>query len=195
MALAHYQNRIVDSSGNPVAGVPVQVNVEGTGALAALKSDRDGLNAKDNPVTTDSNGEFDFFVVGGAYKLTIDPGGVAKEYRYVPVGLLQESDGALQIPIERVVTESGDITMEETDEAIIVKKATGAATAVQLLTAAGRTKKLTIVDGKGDAATNNITIVPAEGETIFAIVDYQYIIDSNGASITLTPLADGSGWY
>jgi hypothetical protein len=97
---------------------------------------------------------------------------------------------------QRVVTGPGDVTVDaDDDDIIIIQKASGAATQVTLPSAADRTKPVRIVDGKGDAATNNITIAPESGETILAMTDYHYIIDSNGASITLTPLEDGTGWF
>lgn len=96
---------------------------------------------------------------------------------------------------QREVTAAGAVTVSADDvDIIVINKTVGAATSVALPSADDRTKAVRIVDGKGDAATNNITISPVSGETIFAVVDYQYVIDSNGASIILTPRSDGSGW-
>lgn len=97
--------------------------------------------------------------------------------------------------VQRIVIASGSVTIASDDvDIVIIKKTVGAATAVQLPSAASRTKPVRIVDGKGDAATNNITISPQTGETNFAIVNYQYVIDRNGDAKTFTPLADGTGW-
>lgn len=76
----------------------------------------------------------------------------------------------------------------------MIAKTVGAATTVNLPSAGDRTNSVKIVDGKGDALTNNITIVPATGETIAGTVNYNWIIDSNGGTVELTPLADGTGW-
>lgn len=95
---------------------------------------------------------------------------------------------------QRIVTAAGAIAVLPTDDIIIVKKAAGAATTVNVDWST-RNRSLTIVDGKGDAAANPITITPAAGQTQLAIVNYSYVIDGNGASITLTPLADRSGAY
>jgi hypothetical protein len=81
-----------------------------------------------------------------------------------------------------------------TDEVLIVKQAAGAAFTVTVDWSA-RTKPLRVVDGKGDAAVNNITITPKAGQTQLAVVNYSYIIDGNGGSITLTPLPDNTGAY
>lgn len=58
-----------------------------------------------------------------------------------------------------------------------------------------RTKPLTVVDAKGDANLNNITITPSAGQTQLAMVDYVYTIDGAGGNVTLTPLPDGTGAY
>lgn len=100
---------------------------------------------------------------------------------------------------QRVVTAAGAVAVSATDnDIIIIKKTVGAPTTVNLPTSASRLTQpqdrtaIRIVDGKYDAATNNITIVPNGAETIAG--GASYIIDSNGGSITLTPLSDGSGW-
>lgn len=80
------------------------------------------------------------------------------------------------------------------DEVLIVKQTVGAAFTINVDWST-RSRPLRIVDGKGDAATNNITITPASGQTQLASTNYSYIIDGNGGSITLTPLPDGSGAY
>jgi hypothetical protein len=100
------------------------------------------------------------------------------------------------IPSQVEITDAGDITLAaDAEDIIVINKDVGAATQVTLPSASDRTKSIRIVDGKGDAATNNITIIPQSGETIFASVDYHYVMDSNGSSIILTPRADGAGWF
>lgn len=97
--------------------------------------------------------------------------------------------------LQRVVTAAGAVTVEVTDDDVIVQKTVGAATTVNLPLASSRTRPVMVIDGKGDAATNNITIVPQSGETIYATADYHAIIDGNGGSVVLTPRTDGTGWY
>jgi len=91
----------------------------------------------------------------------------------------------------KTVAASGAYTALPTDDVIIAT--------VPPLTVnvdwSSRFKSLTVVDGSGGASTNNITIVPAAGQTQLAIVDYHVIIDGNGASVTLTPLPAGTGAY
>jgi|GEM_PF-5192187 len=98
-----------------------------------------------------------------------------------------------QTETQRVHTAAGAVTATIDDvDIIVIKKTVGEATTVNLPSAATATKAVRIVDGKYDAATNNITIVPDGVETIMG--GASYIIDSNGGSIKLTPLADGTGW-
>lgn len=95
---------------------------------------------------------------------------------------------------ERTVTAAGAVTAASNDDIIIIKKTVGAATTVNVDWSA-RTKPLTIVDGKADANTNPITIVPSAGQTQYGTADYQVIIDGNGGSVTLTPLSSGAGAF
>jgi hypothetical protein len=81
-----------------------------------------------------------------------------------------------------------------TDEVLIVKQAAGAAFTITV-DWSQRLKPLRIVDGKGDALVNNITITPAAGQSQMASLNYSYVIDGNGGSITLTPLPDNTGAY
>lgn len=94
----------------------------------------------------------------------------------------------------KTLTAAGPYTALATDEVLIVKQTAGAAFTVNVDWSA-RTKPLRVVDGKGDAATNNITITPSAGQTQLASVNYSCVIDGNGGSIILTPLPDGSGAY
>lgn len=96
--------------------------------------------------------------------------------------------------VVRVLTNPGPYVALPDDDVLIVKQAVGAAFNVTV-DWAGRSKPLTVVDGKGDAAVNNISITPAAGQTQLAIADYVYTIDGNGGSITLTPLPDKTGAY
>lgn len=63
----------------------------------------------------------------------------------------------------RVVTAAGAITAANTDVYICVNKTTGAASAVALFASPTTGYVLTVLDCKGDANTNNITITPAAG--------------------------------
>lgn len=81
-----------------------------------------------------------------------------------------------------------------TDEVLIVKQGAANAFTVNVDWSA-RTKPLRVVSGDTVANFANITITPALGQTQMATVNYSYVIDSSGGSITLTPLPDFSGAY
>lgn len=101
----------------------------------------------------------------------------------------------------RIVTAAGDVDVLAGDSTIILNKTAGEATNINLPTSASRNGlPLTVKDLKGDAATNNITFVPASGETIDgysatdAATNGLALIDFNLGKKTLFPLKSG-GWY
>lgn len=94
----------------------------------------------------------------------------------------------------RVITTAGPQAADPADDVIIIKQTVGAPFALTV-DWSQRTRSLRVVDGKGDAGVNNISITPAAGQTQLAAVNYVYVIDNNGGSIILTPLPDGSGAY
>lgn len=63
----------------------------------------------------------------------------------------------------RVVTAAGAVNMLAGDEIVVVNKTIGAATVVNLSSSPVVGRVYTVKDGKGDAATNNITLTPASG--------------------------------
>lgn len=69
-----------------------------------------------------------------------------------------ELTGAFK-PKTRLVTAAGGVTVGSTDNVVVIRKTTGAATAVTLSQPSGA-QHIIIKDGKGDANTNNITITP-----------------------------------
>lgn len=196
MAYAAHQFFVQDGEGNVVPGAHVEVKKEIPGQpLATLKSDRTGTPMA-NPFDADSDGYAIFYVAGGAFQIRVynDAGDLAT-FRYVAIGLNSESDSISQ-RTQREVTAAGAVTVDAADADIIfINKTVGAATAVTLPSAASRTSPVMIIDGKGDANTNNITISPQTGEKIYAITNGTHIIDGNGGSVILTPKEDGSGWF
>ena len=94
MSLSHYQSTAVDEAGNVLSGATVTVRREADGSLASIKSDRGGASAKANPFTTDADGAFDFYAVGGAYKITVVSGSLTRTYRYVALGTAAELDAS-----------------------------------------------------------------------------------------------------
>lgn len=87
---------------------------------------------------------------------------------------------------------TGDCTVQPNDGLIIINKGTGAATAVTLPAASAKVGKVKIVDFKGDASTNNITITPNGSET-FNGGATSWTIDGDGGSVVLDPIS-GTGY-
>lgn len=109
-------------------------------------------------------------------------------YTLVPISY------AATIKSVRTLTAAGPYAALPTDEVLIIKQTVGAPFTVTVDWST-RTKPLRVVDGKGDALANPITITPTAGQTQLTVVNYSYVINGNGGSIILTPLPDGSGAY
>ena len=109
-------------------------------------------------------------------------------YAVVPISTITSNKSV------RIITTVGPQAAQPADDVIIIKQAVAAAFNLTVDWSA-RTKPLRVVDGRGDAAVNNITITPTAGQSQLAQVNYVYTIDQNGGSIILTPLPDGTGAY
>lgn len=93
------------------------------------------------------------------------------------------------VPTGQTLTSGASITMSTTR--LVINKTSGSATAVTLpVTPITWTQRYTIKDGKGDCATNNITVTPSSGT-----VDNQssLIMNRNGMSVDLD--FDGTNWW
>lgn len=89
-----------------------------------------------------------------------------------------------------VVTTGASYSVTPTDDLVIVQKTTGSATTVNLPSSTSRQRPCYIKDGKGDAGTNTVTIVPA-GETIDGLTSLP--ITTNYGSVMVAPNPAG-GW-
>lgn len=85
-----------------------------------------------------------------------------------------------------VKTTSGDVNAAAADGVIVLNKASGAATNVNLPLAANKIGGILVTDLKGDAGTNNITIVPTSPETIQG--QATWTIAANNGSVFLRPV-------
>lgn len=88
----------------------------------------------------------------------------------------------------RVITAAGDVNVGASDGLIVLNKTVGAATNVNLPLAGGKIGKVKIVDFKGDAATNNITVNTTSPET-FNGASATWTIAGNGGSIVCDPIS------
>lgn len=101
----------------------------------------------------------------------------------------------------RTITAPGDVAVASTDLVILLNKTVGAATAIDLPASSSRNGlPVTAKDLKGDSNLNNITFVPASGETIdgfsaaAAAANGAAVIATDYGKKTLFPLTSG-GWY
>lgn len=202
MTLAVHQFTVTDGAGNVVPGAHVEVRREVPGQpLAVLKEDRAGVIALSNPFDADENGFVRFYVVGGSYKIRVytGPSGAptfeAEPRRHVAIGLNSESDSIAQ-RTEAEITAAGVYVMSPDDpDCLVINKTVAAPNTVTLCDSALRGgRPVTIIDGKGDANTNNITYGVPSGKKLYGVLNGTGVIDGNGGSVELKPRADGSGW-
>lgn len=88
------------------------------------------------------------------------------------------------------VVETGDVIVRPNDGLIAINKAVGAATTVTLPLASVKVGPVKIVDFKGDAGTNNITI-NVQGSDKFSGNLTSWAIDADTGSIVLHPIPSG----
>lgn len=89
----------------------------------------------------------------------------------------------------RTITAGGPVTATSSDDVILIKQTVGAAITVNLNTSPAAGQHLTVKDGKGDAASNNITITPAAGTIDGAA---SFVMASGYEAIDLT--YNGTEW-
>lgn len=113
---------------------------------------------------------------------------LTRVYQLLPI------QNILNSKVVRTITTPGPQAAQPADDILIIKQAVGAPF-VLTVDWSQRIKSLQVVDGKGDAHLNNITITPAAGQSQLAAVNYSVVIDGRGGNVVLTPLPDGSGAF
>jgi hypothetical protein len=78
----------------------VEVRNEADNSLASLFSDRAGIVPLSNPFDVDAEGFAQFFVIGGAYKITAIQGSFTRPWRYVAIGRSAEFDTVTQWSVD-----------------------------------------------------------------------------------------------
>ena len=194
MALARWQRTIVDQAGNVLPGASVEVRLESSGALAALKTTRAGDVGKPNAFTADENGFAFFYAVGGNYRIIATHGGdTIADWRDVPIGTAAETD--VPVGVTRVHTAAGDAAIAATDQCLIIDKAVGEATTVEIPAAADRNGVDVIIkDGRGDADVNNITPSFDGSETCDGLSGADLKITTPFGMLWMRPRPDGAGY-
>lgn len=202
MTLARWQaNILFDLGGGAVKapGAEITFEREDNGVKPQLYSDRAGVMTKGNPFLADVDGYAFCFVTGGAYKVTARWEGQEAVWRYVAVGLLQESDGAVG-GYKSIVThtmEGGDelaIPDDDANEIHVIKNTGTSAVTVYLPDVTLRSKPIRIVDGAFNASSYPISVKRKDGTTQKVMGGTEYVIDSNGASLGLDPNVNDANW-
>jgi hypothetical protein len=101
--------------------------------------------------------------------------------------LVAASQGAVQ-----VITAAGPANINANANLVIVNQTVGAAITLNLPASASKIGKVKIVDWKGDAGTNTITVVPNGSETFNGALT-SFPINGNGASAVFDPYP-GAGY-
>lgn len=70
-----YRDVVLNRRGDAITGATVTVYLEGTSTKASLFTDAALSVSKDNPVTTNAWGEFDFYIASGTYDLSVEKSG------------------------------------------------------------------------------------------------------------------------
>lgn len=94
---------------------------------------------------------------------------------------------------QQIKTSAGDVNVAHDDGLIIVNKTVGQATTVNLPSSADKVGPVKVVDWKGDAGTNNITIALTGSDKLNGNLT-TWTIAADGGSVVCTPLENGSGY-
>jgi hypothetical protein len=92
--------------------------------------------------------------------VVVEVGGVI--YQTTTSAIAALGGGAIQTPV-RIITLPGNVSVQPTDQVVVIRKATGQATGVTLTTGPQLGQRVVIKDGRGDAGLNPITISAAAG--------------------------------
>jgi hypothetical protein len=101
--------------------------------------------------------------------------------------------GGGPVHTQQIITAGSSVTVLASDSVIAINKTTGSPTAVVLPASSSKTVPVLVVDWKGDAATNPITVTLTGADKFNAGLT-SWIINSPGASYMFTPLANGAGY-
>lgn len=94
--------------------------------------------------------------------------------------------------VVQVITAAGPVNVNPSANLVIVNQTIGAPITLNLPASASKIGKVKIVDWKGDAGTNTITVVPNGAETFNGALT-SFPINGNGASAVFDPYS-GAGY-
>lgn len=94
---------------------------------------------------------------------------------------------------QQIKTAAGNVNVALNDGLIVVNKTVGGATTVTLPASSSKVGAVKIVDFKGDAGTNNITIALTGSDKLNGNLT-TWTIAADGGSIVCTPISTGIGY-
>ena len=86
--------KLADGKTKVVSGASVYVYKTGTVTLATIY-DNDSVTTLDNPLTTDSNGNYEFIADAGTYDIRIVYTGYDEQKNKVPIGTAEHVNGSI----------------------------------------------------------------------------------------------------
>lgn len=185
---------VLTLASNPASGVEIELAVDliqdGTGGRVPSWANVTWASGS-APTISSTAGTTTYFAFKGTSRGWIGYANIQPTDSVTFGGLTVNGTSSLQggqLIKTRVVTAAGAITITSADYLVIANKTSGAATTVNL--PAGVTNTVFIIkDGKGDAATNNITLTPAAGNIDGAST---LVISTNYGSATI--VYNGTQW-
>lgn len=179
--MQRYQNSLINTEGEAVVGATVDVFLAGTSTRPTLYSDN-GVTTTPNPLTTDAQGNFFFFVADGRYDLDFSGAGIT------PYSVDNIEIADITQPVAAV--SSTPYSAVDADRLILVNAA-GGNISILLPTAVAQQrigKVFTIK--KTDSSGNTVTVTPNGAETIdggnyMLVNQFQYV----------SLVGDGANWH
>lgn len=167
MTLSAINFAVQDEAGNALSNFDVEVRLEASGMpLVSVYADRDGATPLGNPFAWVDGKHVLFYLTAGAHQIEVTKDALTRTWRHVAFGLGGETDSA-PAPAQREITAAGPVTVTDTDRILLINQTVGAPITLNLGPAASRSGfDLVVIDKKGDAQTNNITIDPSGSETV-----------------------------
>ena len=167
MPLAAKNFAVQDEAGNALADFEIEVRLEVPGQpLVQVYSDREGLVALGDPFTWADGKHVLLYLAAGSYQIKVTKGAFTRTWRHVAFGLNAEAN-SVPAPAQREITTAGPIVVSDTDRILLINQVVAAPITLNLGPSTNRAGlDLLVIDVKGDAATNNITLDPFGSETI-----------------------------
>jgi hypothetical protein len=169
-------------TGTAVQGATVTVYLTGTTTKAQLYATNDTSQPIANPVTTDANGRYAYFIEDGNYDETLQYGSVTASETFIQMFDLSGGGGGGDASLT-VVPKSATYSETAVSGEVVIL-CTGTFT-INLPTAVGNEAKIT-----AKCLAGAVTLDPAGAETIDG--GATAVVNVVGASITI--VSDGANW-